>query len=177
VVGALPLISAALARARRDPAVRRTVALALLPVLAFVAITAGFIAIARHQPIHHTSTAGYGAAVAWMIAGVVCGAACVLGCRAALFATPLASPRLRGALFSGTLVTVAMCAIAAVTATYAIALIIDAGSVAAQPNGPFQLVSVSASLIVQTIVMAGTSVLAAVTTARAWRVKDQLATA
>jgi hypothetical protein len=35
-------------------------------------------------------------------------------------------------------------------------------------------VSVSASLTVQTIVMAAASVLAAVTTRRGWRVKDQL---
>lgn len=175
VLGALPLIAAALGRARRDPSVRRTVALPLLPVGVFVALSLVFVAIVRGQPAHQPSTAGSAGAVVWIIAGLVCGAACVLACRAALFATPLGPPRLRAALFSGTLVTVAMFGIAAATATYAVALATDAGRVAAEPNGPFQLLSVSASLIVLTIVMVGASVLAATATRRGWRVRADLA--
>jgi hypothetical protein len=175
VLGALPLIFAALARARRDPSVRRTVALPLLPVALFVALSLIFLAIVRHQRIHQASTAGYAGAVVWIIAGLLCAAACALACRAALFATPLGPPRLRAALFSGTLVTIAMFGIATATATYAIALATDAGRVAAEPNGPFQVLSVSASLVVLTIVMAGASVLAAVATRRGWRVRNDLA--
>jgi hypothetical protein len=177
VVGAVPLIATALARARRDPTARRTVALPFLPLTVFAAVTGAFIAIAHAQAAHHTSAAGYGGAIVWIVTGVVCGAACVLACRAALFATPVRPDRLRAALASGTLVTIAMLAITLATAVYAIALIIDASSLAAEPNGPFQLLSVTASLIVQVIVMTAATVLALITTRRGWPARRQLAEA
>ncbi len=175
VIGALPLIVSALVRARRDPALRRTVALAFLPVIAFGALTAVVIAIAHAQPPNHTSDAGYAMSVVWGIAGLACGTACVLGCRAALFSTPASAARLRAALAAATLVTVAMLAIAIATAVYAIALTADAPRVAAAPNGPFHVLSVTASLIVQFVVMAGAAVLAATATRRGWRENPQLA--
>jgi hypothetical protein len=169
VLGALPLILSALARVRRDPSLRRTVALPFLPVLVFGALTATVIALA------HASTGGPAVAVAWWIAGLACGITCVLTCRTALFATPVGPARLRAALAAGTLVTLAMLAIALATAVYAIALTADASHLAAEANGPFQVLSVTASLIVQVVVMVGAGVLATVATARGWRVEREVA--
>jgi hypothetical protein len=169
VLGALPLILSALAQARQDPSVRRTVALPFLPVLGFGALTAVVIALA------HASSAGAGIAVLWWIAGLACGTTCVLTCRAALFAAPVGAGRLRTALVAGTIVTVAMIAIAASTAVYAIALTADASRLAAEANGPYQLLSVTASLIVQVVVMVGAGVIATVATTRGWRVESDLA--
>jgi hypothetical protein len=169
VLGALPLIVAAIAQARREPALRRTVALPFLPVLVFGAVTAVVIALA------HNSAGGSGIAVAWGIAALACGTACVLGCRSALFSTAAGTAGLRAALAAGTLVTVAMLAIAVATAVYALALTADASRIAAEPNGPFQVLTVTASLIVQLVVMAAAGALATVATVRAWRVERQLA--
>ncbi len=175
LLGALPLILSALAQARRDPRLWRTVALPLLPVIGFGALTAVVIAFAHSQPPNHTSGVGNGIAVVWGIAGLACGATCVLACRAALFATPVAPARLRAALAAGTLVTLAMLAIALATAVYAIALAADASNLAAEGNGPFQVLSVTASLIIQLVVMAGAGVLAAVAVKRGWRVEGKVA--
>ncbi|MGN6867635.1 MAG: hypothetical protein ACTHMY_04435 [Solirubrobacteraceae bacterium] len=169
VLGALPLILSALGQARRDPSLRRTVALPFLPILAFGVLTAVVIALA------HNSAGGSGIAVVWGVAALACGTTCVLACRAALFSTPASATRLRAALAAGTLVIVAMLAIAVATAVYAIALTVDVSHVAAEPNGPFQVLSVTASLIVQLLVMAGAGALATVATVRAWRVERQLA--
>jgi hypothetical protein len=76
---------------------------------------------------------------------------------------------------AGTIVTVAMIAIAASTAVYAIALTADASRLAAEANGPYQLLSVTASLIVQVVVMVGAGVIATVATTRGWRVESDLA--
>ena len=174
VLGALPLIVAAIVQARREPGLRRLVALPLLPIIVFGVLSAVVIAIAHTQGAKG-SGAGSGMAVAWGIAGLACGATCVLACRRALFATPAATGRLRAALAAGTLVTLAMLAIAAATAVYAIALATDASHLAAAPNGPFQVLSVTTSLIVQLVVMVGAGALAAVATVRAWRNEHQLA--
>lgn len=175
VLGALPLILSALGQARRDPSLWRTVALPLLPVIVFGALTAVVIAISHSQPPNHTSGVGNGIAVVWGIAGLACGATCVVACRAALFATPIAPVRLRAALAAGTLVSFAMLAIALATAVYAVALIADASHLAAEGNGPFQVLSVTASLMIQLVVMVGAGILAVVATTRGWRVESEIA--
>jgi hypothetical protein len=175
VFGALPLVAAAVARARREPGAWRLVWRPLVPVIGFGALTAVFVAIAHTQSSNQGTTAGNGAAIVWAIAGVASGVACVLACRAALFATPVAPARLRTALAAGTLVTIAMLAIAVFTAVYGIALAIDASQLAAEPNGPFGLLSVGSSLIVAAIVMVAAGALAAVTTLRGWRGERELA--
>lgn len=174
VLGALPLILAALAQARRDPKLRRTVALALLSLLVFAVLTVGLIPVAHAQG-PNGSRAGSALAIAWGIAGLACGTACVRACRAALFKTAVAPVWLRSALVAGTIVTVAMLAIAVATAVYAIALAVDASHLATEPNGPYQLLSVTASLIVQLAVMVGAGALAALATTRGWQVNRQLA--
>ena len=47
--------------------------------------------------------------------------------------------------------------------------------VAAAPNGPFQVLSVTVSLILQLVVMVGAGAVASVATVRAWRAERQLA--
>lgn len=174
VLGALPLITAALARARQDAGARRRVVTAVLPLIAFVVLTAVFLAVARSHRSGHPTTTGSVAFTVWALAGLACASACVLACRAALFATPVAPPGLRVALVSGAVVTTGMFVIAAATAVYVVALVIDAGSLAAEPNGPFQVLSVSASLIVLTVVMLLAAALAATATRRGWRVRHEL---
>lgn len=174
VLGALPLIVSALAQARREPAQRRRLILPFLPVIAFGALTVVAIAIA-HASGPNGSPAGNGMAIVWGIAGLACGTACVLACRAALFATPVAPDRLRVALVAGTTVTGAMLAIAAATTVYAVALSLDASRVAAESNGPYQLLTVTASLILQVIVMVAAAALATIAVRRGWRVEGQLA--
>jgi hypothetical protein len=68
----------------------------------------------------------------------------------------------------GALVTAAMVAITIATATYTIALSVDASALAGGPNGPLQATSVSVSLIGQLIVMVIAGVLAGITTRRGW---------
>lgn len=175
VLGALPLIAVAVSHARRERRLR-VVGLPLLPVIVFGALTAVAVLIAHAQPSHHTSAAGYGAAVVWGVAGLGCGAACAMACRAALFAIPVAPSRLRHALASGTLVTIAMFAIMCATTVYAVGLMVDASQLAASANGPFRVLSTGASLIMQVIVMVVVSALAATATRRGWRVTSQLNT-
>ena len=172
VLGVLPLIAAALVRARRDPGVRRSVVLALVPVIGFVVLTAIVVVLAHSAGQHHTSGVGSGIAIVWGIVGIGCGVGCVVGCRAALFGTPVSQSSLRAALMFGTLVMVATFMIAAATAIY-VALATDAARVAAESNGPFQVLSVTASLVVVTIVMVVTAGLAATATRRGWRVRDE----
>ena len=175
ILGAVPLIASALAHARREPRLRRKLALPFLPLIVFAALTAVVIAIAHTHAPNHSSVAGNGMAVAWGIAALGCGVTGVLACRTALFSTPVPTAQLRAALVAGTLVTVAMVAIAAAAAIYAIALTLDASQLAGEPNGPFQLLTITASLILQLVVMVGASALAAIATRRGWRAKGQLA--
>jgi hypothetical protein len=169
VLGALPLILSAFGRARRDPSFRRAVALPFLPVLVFGALTAVVVLLA------HNHTGGSVAALIWGIAGLACGVWCARACRDALFATPVPAAQLRLALVAGTVVTAAMVVIAAATAVYAILLSADVSPIAAEPNGPFQVLSVTVSLGLQFVVMVGAGALASVATVRAWRVERQLA--
>lgn len=169
VLGALPLILAALARARAEPRLRRLVSLPPLAVLVFVGLTRVLMLLAHPEAADHTSTLGGIAFIIWGVAGLACGAVCVVAARAALFAVAVPRWRLLAAYACGTLVTVAMAAIALAAMLYATALFADASSLAASGNGPFQLVSVGVSLIVQLVVMVLTATLAATSTQRGWR--------
>jgi hypothetical protein len=171
LLGALPLILSALARARHSPSMRRLVARPLRPVLLFAALTAAFIAAAHAHGPNHPTDAGGALAVAWAVAGLACGTACVLRCRAALFSTPAPASWLRASLTAGAVVTLAMLSIALATAIYAITLAADAPALAAEPNGPFQVLSVTASLILEVAMMVGAATLATIATVRGWRVE------
>jgi hypothetical protein len=174
VLGALPLTVAALAYARDHPGVRRTAALPFAAVMLFAALTGAVIAIARSDAPSSTLVASLGLAVVWGLTSVGCGATCVLACRPALFATPVARARLRIALAAGTLVTIAMIGFAAAVAIDGIALAANASQLAGDPKGPFGLLSASAWLIVEVSVMVAAAALATITTLRGWRGEREL---
>lgn len=137
VVGALPLIAAALVRARRDPSLRPVVAVPIVAVLVFAALTGLLVAVARAagDGSGPAGGAGRGALVAWSVAGLACGAVCVVGARRALFATPLARGPLLTALACATVVAATMVLLAAATAVYALALPIDAPGLSGSRTG------------------------------------------
>lgn len=170
--GALPLILAALGHARRDRRVRGPVALPVLAVAVYAGLTALIALIARSQSAQHAphgTTGAHLAGIAWALAGAACGTVCVLASRRALFAIPASGKRLLCALVTGTVVTVAMVAIALTAAAYAIALQVDAPRLAASPNGPFGFASTNLAFAAQLIVMLVTGSLATLTTYRGWR--------
>ncbi|HEY5195296.1 MAG TPA: hypothetical protein VIJ39_15685 [Solirubrobacteraceae bacterium] len=169
LAGALPLIAAALGRARREPRLRRLVSLPPLAVLLFVGLTRLMELVSSSQPAHHTNSAGAIAFLSWGLAGLACAAVCVVAARGALFAVPMQRWRLVAAFACGTLVTAAMVAIAVATTLYGIALFADASHLAASGNGPFQLLSTGVSLAVQLLVMVLAATLAATSTRRGWR--------
>ncbi len=176
VLGALPLIWAAFHHARERHNLKLVVA-PILPLILFACLTAILIAVAGGHPGQHrtSSTASDIAFTLWGVIGLGCGLACAAGCREALFATPAAPGRLLIALGSATLVSFAMVAIAAAAATYAIALAVNASGLSASANGPFQVLSTGASLLVQVIVMALAGALAVTATRRGWRVAGRMA--
>jgi len=174
LVGALPLTIAALAQARRQASLRFLVSLPALAVLLFAGLTGVFVLLAHSDRAHRMTLAGGSAFMAWALAGLACGAVCVVASRTALFAVPLSRGRLVTAFACGTLVTAAMVAMALATALYAIALPVDASHLAGASNGPLQLVSTGASLAAQLIVMALAATLASTTTRRGWRAVGQL---
>lgn len=167
VAGALPLLIAALGRARRQPRLRRLVALPILAVVVFVALTGLLVWIAHSHSLR--TNAAHGAFIAWILAGLACGAVCAVASRKALFAVSVDPRRLTSALACGTLVTAAMVAIALAAALYAIALQLDASRLAATSNGPLGNTSTAFMLIVQVTVMLGAGALATTTTLRGWR--------
>lgn len=174
LLGALPLITAALAHARRQPGLRFVVSLPALAVLLFAGLTGVLVLAAHSDHTHRLTTAGGLAFIAWGLAGLACGAVCFLASRTALFALPLSRGRLVTAITCGTVVTAAMAAMTLATALYAIALPVDASHLATAPNGPLQLVSTGGSLVAQLIVMALAVALAWTTTRRGWRAAGQL---
>ena len=173
LAGALPLIVLALHRARRQPSLRVLVSLPIVAVAVFAGLTGVLILVAHSQHSQHPSTAGGVVFIAWGLAGLACGAVCVLASRRALFAMPVPRGWLLAAFACGALVTAAMVAITIATAIYTIALSVDASALAGEPNGPLQATSVSVSLIEQLIVMVIAGLLAGITTRRGWRAMSQ----
>jgi hypothetical protein len=176
LVGALPLIIAALAQARRQPSLRFVVSLPPLAVLLFAGLTGVLVLVAHSEHSYRTTTAGGSAFIAWGLAGLACGAVCVAASRSALFAVPLSRARLVTAFACGTLVTAAMAAMALATALFGISLLVDASQLTGASNGPLQPVSTGASLVAQLIVMVLAAMLASTTTRRGWRAVGELGT-
>jgi len=175
LAGALPLIVIAVNQARRERSLRMVVGLPTVAVAVFAGLTGLLVWLAHSQHSHHPTptTAGGVAFIAWGLAGLACGAVCVVASRRALIAVPVARGWLRTAFACGALVTAAMAAMTIATAIYTIALSVDASALAAAPNGPLQATSVSISLIEQLIVMVIAGTLAVTTTHRGWRAVSQ----
>ena len=144
----------------------------------FAVVSLAFIAVlsADGGGTQHLSIASYAVGVVWIVAGLVCTPTCVLACRAALFALPAEPGPLRTALISGMLVTAAMTAITVAVAVYAIALALDASRLAGTANGPFQVLSTSASLIAAVIAMPAAALLAVTSVRRGWHARTRLET-
>ncbi|MEA2198707.1 MAG: hypothetical protein QOJ25_2758 [Solirubrobacteraceae bacterium] len=174
LLGALPLIRTALKAARDEPRLRRWVSVPFVAVLVFAVLTGALVVAAHAGPSHRPATIGGIAFLAWGLAGLVCGAACVVAARKVLFAVRVPRWQLITASAGAALATGAMVAMTLATALYAGALPIDAGHLAGTPNGPFQSLSASASVVVQAIVMAVAATLAATATLRGWRAAAEL---
>lgn len=112
LIGALPLIGAALGQARRVRDLRSVVSSPIVAVAVFAVLTGGLVVLAHRESAHHASTAASAALSAWILAGCACGAVCVVASRKALFAVPVPRRRLGSALAWGTVVTAAIAAIA-----------------------------------------------------------------
>jgi hypothetical protein len=171
VAGALPLIVAALGQARRERNLRLRV-LVSLPIAAvgvFAGLTGLLVWFARSQHGSDPTTGGRLAFVAWLAAGLACGAVCVVSSRKALFATPVASSRLVWAFGAGALATATMVAMTLVTGLYAIVLALDLPGAAGAQNGPMGGVSTIVSLGGQLAVMSGAGALAMISILRGRR--------
>ncbi|HEX4108233.1 MAG TPA: hypothetical protein VHX88_08880 [Solirubrobacteraceae bacterium] len=169
LLGAAPLVLAVLGHARRSPG--RVRWLTLVPPLAVgaFAVLTDVLALAHAgRPAAQPTVAGRGAFAAWGLAGLACGAVCVVAARSVLYAVPVAGRRLLAAMACGTVVTGAMVAITAAVAVYAIALPADAARPAAAPTGPLQIPT-GASLAGELAVMAMCATLAVTSTRRGWR--------
>lgn len=176
LAGALPLVLLALGHARRDRSLWIPVSVAVLAVIVFAILTGALVLVGHSQPSRAPTTAGGVAFIAWGLAGLLCGAVCVVASRKVLFAVPLARGSLVAALACATVVSATMVALALATAVYALALPIDASAVAGSANGPLGAISTNTSLIVQVIVMTLAATLATITTRRGWRAIGPLGT-
>jgi hypothetical protein len=168
ILGAAPLVFAALAQARRgEGRLRLLVCIPPAAVAVFACLSALLLWLTHSQG--HATTVGHGAFVAWELAGSLCGALCVVGARLALMRTAVTHGRLVLAFACGVVVSVAMAGIALLVALYTIALGLDASALAASTNGPLALTSTEFSLIVQLVAMTVAMLLALTSTNRSWR--------
>ncbi len=174
VIGAAPLVAAALAYARREPRVRLLVGGPPLTLAVFAIATCALVLIAHAARPGTTSVFAQSAFVAWCVFGLGCGVLCAVAARRALFAIGVDRLRLVAALACGAVATVAMAAMAAACVVYAFALSLDAATLAGSSNGPFGLLSTRASLIGQAVVMTLAAALASVAVLRGWRSAHEL---
>jgi hypothetical protein len=168
VIGALPLVATALGAARREPRLRVLVSIPFVAASLFAAFTALLVWVAHTQSSGHASGAARAVFIAWTLAGVACGGACVAASRRVLFTVHVTRARLVVAYACSTLVTAAMVTMTIAVGLYTVALTLDAARLASQPNGPLQLVSTGISLVLQLVAMALAATLAATTTRRGW---------
>jgi hypothetical protein len=168
VVGAAPLVLAALRQARDRRAVERTAVIAVGYVIVFAVATAGLVVVGNLRPAPSDTLAAVSFAV-WTVLALGCGIGCALAARAGLFAITIPRDLLRATSACATVVVLGMAGITLGTAIYLLALAHDAPGLAGQGNGPLELLSVGASLAVQLVVMVVVLVPAGVGAARGRR--------
>jgi F0F1-type ATP synthase membrane subunit c/vacuolar-type H+-ATPase subunit K len=168
-IGAAPLARQSLKQARREPTMRRLIAVPVLAVVVF-AVAASLLALLSELVSDHgrSVTAPHDVGVVCCLIGLICGGIAVVGCGRVLFATRVSRGRLISSLACGGLVTMAMIAITLATVTYAIVLPIDAPQTASSLAGPLRALSVSVSVSIQLAVMLIATTLATITTYRGW---------
>ena len=181
LAGAAPLARRCLAQARREPTIRRLVAVPALAGVGF-AVAAGLLAVLSVVVSDHgrAVAAPHAVGVLCCLIGLLGGGVAVRGCRAALLATSVSPARLAASLVCGRSASLAMIATTAATAIYAIVLPVEAPQAAAAPAGLLRVLSVEQSVRVDLAGMLIATILAVITTRHGWsarRASDRAARA
>jgi hypothetical protein len=152
VLGATPLVLAALRQGRERPAARHATRLACACVATFVAATVALVVIAAAAL---GLSAGVEALVlaAWSLLALACGVGCALAARRGLFAIAVPRRALDLATGCAALVAVAMAAIVVLAGVYLVALLVGSPELAGEPNGPLGVPSAAVSLAIQLAAM------------------------
>jgi hypothetical protein len=156
VLGAAPLVLAALRQGAGRPEVRRATRLAFGCACAFVAATAALVLAANAGPglpggIEALILAG------WALIALGCGLGCAIAARRGLLAIVVPGGAVRFARACAIAVIAAMVGIALLAAAYLVALATAAPALAGEPNGPLGAMSVAASLAILLGIMAAVS--------------------
>jgi hypothetical protein len=168
VLGAAPLVLAAVRQARTDRRVRRAALLACGSVAAFIGATAALALVSGLAP----NRSGFVDALvlaAWTLVALGAGLGCALAARRGLFAIAVPRARLAFAARCATVVAAAMAGIALLTLAYIVDLIVAATNLASAPNGPLGNPDVRLSLILVLAAMLAASLPAALAATRARR--------
>jgi hypothetical protein len=152
VVGAAPLVLAALRQRHDRRAVERATVLAVGCVAVFGIATAGLVVLANLRPAPSDALSAASFAI-WTVLALGCGIGCAVAARVGLLAVVIPREMLRVTSACATVVVLGMAGIAFGTAVYLLALTHDAPGLAGQGNGPLELLSVGASLAIQLAVM------------------------
>ncbi len=168
LLGAAPLVVAALRQARDRRAVERAVVLAAGCVLVFGLATAALVVVANAAPAPSEPLDAVILAT-WTGLALACGIGCALAGRLGLFAVTVPREVLRYTTACATLVALGMVGIVLATAVYLLALLHEAPGLAGQGNGPLELVSVAASLGIELAVMSALAIPAGLSAIRARR--------
>jgi hypothetical protein len=168
LLGAAPLVVAALRQARDRRAVERAAVLAASCLVVFAIATAGLVVVARLHPLP-SDAIDVAALAVWTAIGLVCGLGCAMAARLGVFAVVVPRDVLRASAACAGLLVLGMVGITLATAVYLVALVHDAPGLAGQGNGPLELISVVASLGVQLAVMAVVAVPAGLSAVRVGR--------
>ena len=166
VLGAAPLVLAALRQTRERPAARRAALLAGGCVAAFLGATVALVLVAQAK-------LGLGAGLealilaAWTLLAVGCGVGCAIAARRGLLAIDVPARVLRLATGCAAVVALAMVAIVALTGVYLVALIAGFPDLAGEPNGPLGVPGARASVTLQLVAMVAISIPAGLAARRA----------
>jgi hypothetical protein len=168
VLGAAPLVLAALRQAGSRPEARRAALLACGCVATFGAVTTGLVVLAATKPGFSSGVEALLLA-AWALLALGCGVGCALAARRGLFAIAVPRRTLVFATVCASVVAAAMVGIAALTLIYLFDLVIAAPGLASTPNGPLGEPNARLSLLLQLATMSALAVPAALAAKRAWR--------
>jgi hypothetical protein len=168
VLGAAPLVLAALRQAAPGTEARRALLLACGCVATFVGATIALVLLAMAKT---GFSSGVDALIlgAWSLLAAGCGIGCALVARRGLFAIAVPRRTLVFATGCATVVVAAMVGIALLTLLYLFDLVLAATSLASSANGPLGRPNVRLSLLLQLLLMVAVATPAALAAARAWR--------
>jgi hypothetical protein len=168
VVGAAPLVLAALGQVGARPEVRRAALLAGACVATFVGATAALV-LAAQAGAHLAAGVDALVLAAWSLVTLGCGVGCALAARRGLFAIEPGRRTLHLAATCAAVVAAAMAGIAFLTLAYLVDLVVAATGLASTPNGPLGTPDTRLSLLLQLAAMVAVAIPAALGAGRAWR--------